>query len=242
MNANKVLLAVLILLIILTWILPPFATKIKHSNRGIGEKVFLDIGGIRQGMIIKGNDMEKPVLLFLSGGPGILEYFLEYQYPTFLEDEFIVCFLDWCGTGLSYGKSVTPESMTRRQFIADTFEVTEYLREQFNTDKIYLAAHSFGTSIGIQAIVERPELYKGYIAIGQMSDQPRSEQLAYEYMLSLCERENNQTLLEQLTDNPFGTDSYFNSGVRDKAMHALGVGTTRNMKSVITGIFFRRFA
>ena len=119
--------------------------------------------------------------------------------------------------------------MTRRQFIADTFEVTEYLREQFNTDKIYLAAHSFGTSIGIQAIAERPELYKGYIAIGQMSDQPRSEQLAYEYMLSLCERENNQTLLEQLTDNPFGTDSYFNSGVRDKAMHALGVGTTRNM-------------
>lgn len=131
--------------------------------------------------------------------------------------------------------------MTRRQFIADTFEVTEYLREQFNTDKIYLAAHSFGTSIGIQAIAERPELYKGYIAIGQMSDQPRSEQLAYEYMLSLCERENNQTLLEQLTDNPFGTDSYFNSGVRDKAMHALGVGTTRNMKSVITGIFFPSF-
>lgn len=151
--------------------------------------------------------MEKPVLLFLSGGSGIPEYFLEYQYPTFLEDEFIVCFLDWRGTGLSYGKSVTPESMTRRQFIADTFEVTEYLREQFNTDKIYLAAHSFGTSIGIQAIAERPELYKGYIAIGQMSDQPRSEQLAYEYMLSLCERENNQTLLEQLTDNPFGTDS-----------------------------------
>lgn len=75
MNANKILLAVLILLIILTWILPPFTTKIKHSNSGIGEKVFLDIGGIKQGMIIKGNDMEKPVLLFLSGGPGIPDFF-----------------------------------------------------------------------------------------------------------------------------------------------------------------------
>lgn len=114
MNANKILLAVLILLIILTWILPPFTTKIKHDNGGIGEKVFLTIGGIEQGMIIKGNDMENPVLLFLSGGPGIPEYFLDYQYPTFLEDEFIVCFFDWRGIGLSYGKSVTPESMTRR--------------------------------------------------------------------------------------------------------------------------------
>lgn len=238
MNANKILHVVLILLIILTWILPPFTTKIKHDNGGIGEKVFLTIGGIEQGMIIKGNDMENPVLLFLSGGPGIPECFLDYQYPTFLEDEFIVCFFDWRGTGLSYGKSVTPESMTRRQFIADTFEVTEYLRERFETDKIYLAAHSFGTSIGIQAIAERPELYKGYIAISQISDQTRSEQLAYEYMVSVCEKEGNHTLLEQLTDNPFGTESYFNSGVRDKAMHALGVGTTRNMKSVITGIFF----
>lgn len=238
MNANRILFVVLILLIILIWILPPFTTKIKHGNGGIGEKVFLEIGGAQQGMIIKGNDMEKPVLLFLSGGPGIPEYFLDYQYPTFLENEFIVCFWDWRGTGLSYSKSVTPESMNRKQFIADTFEVTEYLRKRFEVDKIYLAAHSFGTSIGIQAVAERPELYNGYIAVSQISDQPHSEQLAYEYMLSLCEKEGNRALLGQLTNNSFGTESYFTSGVRDKAMHALGVGTTRSMKSVVTGIFF----
>lgn len=238
MNANRILLIVLVLLIILTWILPPFTTKIKHSNKGIGEKIFLDIGGIRQGMIIKGNDTEKPVLLFLSGGPGIPEYFLDYQYPTFLENEFIVCFWDWRGTGLSYSNSVPPESMTHEQFVSDTVEVTEYLRERFGEDRIFLAAHSFGTSIGIQAVAERPELYQGYIAVGQIADQPRSEQLAYEYMLSLCKKEDNRILLGQLSDNPYGTESYFSSGVRDKAMHTLGVGTTRNMKSVITGIFF----
>ena len=121
MNANRILHIVLILLIVMTWILPPFTTKIKHRNGGIGEKVFLTIDGVQLGMIIKGNDMEKPVLLFLSGGPGIPEYFLEYQYPTFLEDEFIVCFLDWRGTGLSYGESVAPETMTRGQYNSDTF-------------------------------------------------------------------------------------------------------------------------
>lgn len=216
--------------------------KIKHDVGGIGEKVFLDIGNVKQGMIIKGNDTKKPVLLFLSGGPGIPEYFLDYRYPNFLEDEFIVCFLDWRGTGLSYGKHVTPESMTRQQFISDTFEVTEYLCKRFEKDKIYLAAHSFGTSIGIQAIAKRPELYKGYIAISQMSDQQRSEQLAYKYMLSLCKKEGNYRLLKKLKDNPFGTEAYFSSGIRDNAMHALGVGTARNMKSVITGIFFPSFS
>lgn len=193
MNANKILLAVLILLIILTWILPPFTTKIKHINGGIGEKVFLDIGGIQQGMIIKGNDIKKPVLLFLSGGPGIPEYFLEYQYPTFLEDEFIVCFWDWRGTGLSYSNDIPPESMTHEQFISDTVEVTKYLCERFGEDKIYLAAHSFGTSIGIQVISQYSDLYHGYIAISQMADQLRSEQLAYEYMVSLRERGQSHT-------------------------------------------------
>lgn len=73
MNANRILLIVLILLTVLAWILPPFTTGIKHNKEaGIGEKGFLEVGGVKQGMIIKGNDMQNPVLLFLSGGPGIL--------------------------------------------------------------------------------------------------------------------------------------------------------------------------
>lgn len=224
---------------VLAWILPPFTTAIRYNKEaGIGEKVFLEVNGIKQGMIIKGNDVQNPILLFLSGGPGIPEYFLDYQYPTFLEDEFIVCFLDWRGTGLSYSKSIPPESMTHEQFVSDTACVTKYLCERFKTDKIYLVAHSFGTSIGIQVIAEYPELYRGYFAIGQMADQPHSEQIAYEYMSSLCKKENNLSLLQQLEKNPVGTESYFRSGTRDKAMHILGIGTTRRMKSVITGIFF----
>lgn len=46
MNANKILLIVLVLLALLTLVLPPFTTKIKYNNGGIGEKKFLDIGGV----------------------------------------------------------------------------------------------------------------------------------------------------------------------------------------------------
>ena len=41
--------------------------------------------------------------------------------------------------------------MTLEQFIADTLAVTDYLRNRFGKEKIYLMAHSGGTFIGLQA-------------------------------------------------------------------------------------------
>ena len=86
--------------------------------------------------------------------------------------------------------------MNREQFIADTFEVIEYLCKRFSTDKIYLAAHSFGTPIGIQAVAQRPELYNGYIAISQIADQPRSEQLAHSPLFE--EPEKAEAIIESI--------------------------------------------
>lgn len=40
----------------------------------ISEKKFVKIGGIKQGMFIRGEDQTKPVLLFLHGGPGTPEF------------------------------------------------------------------------------------------------------------------------------------------------------------------------
>jgi len=42
----------------------------------ISEKVFVNIGGVEQGMFIRSKDIGKPVLLFVHGGPCFPEYFL----------------------------------------------------------------------------------------------------------------------------------------------------------------------
>ncbi len=65
----------------------PFLDKngIKLSN-SISEKVFLDINGSKQGMFIKGKNLDNPIILFLHGG--IPVYFLTEKYPTHLEDNF----------------------------------------------------------------------------------------------------------------------------------------------------------
>lgn len=44
-------------------------------------------------------------------------------------------------------------------------------------------------------------------------------------MVSRCEKDGERSLLKQLADHPYGTESYFTSGTRDKEMHTLE-GTT----------------
>jgi pimeloyl-ACP methyl ester carboxylesterase len=73
-----------------------------------------------------------------------------------------------------------------------------------------------------------------------MSYQLKSERLAYEYMLKQFKGNENIELVRKLEAAPVtmtdGTpDAYI--ALRDKAMHGLGIGTTHDMNSVITGIF-----
>jgi pimeloyl-ACP methyl ester carboxylesterase len=118
--------------------------------------------------------------------------------------------------------------------------VTNYLRNRFGKEKIYLMGHSGGTFIGIQAAAQAPELYYAYIGVAQISNQLESERLAYEYMLKQFRENGNREMARKLEAAPVTTtegtpDAYL--AVRDAGMHSLGIGTTHDMKSVVSGIF-----
>ena len=205
----------------------------------ISEKVFVNINGVEQGMFIMSKDATHPVLLYLHGG--MPDYFLTQKYPTGLEDYFTVVWWEQRGSGLSYSTDIPPETMTVEQLISDTLAVTNYLRHRFGQEKIYLMGHSGGTFIGIQAAARAPELYYAYIGVAQMSYQLKSERLAYEYMLQQFQENGNLEMVRKLEAAPVTMtggipDAYL--ALRDKAMHSLGIGTTHDMNSVITGIFF----
>jgi pimeloyl-ACP methyl ester carboxylesterase len=205
----------------------------------ISDKTFVDINGVRLGMFIESKDATHPVLLFLHGG--LPEYFLTERYPTGLENDFTVAWWEQRGAGLSYSPGIPPETMTLEQFIADTLSVTDYLRNRFSKEKIYLMAHSGGTFTGLQAAARHPEVYYAYIGVAQVVHQLKSEGLAYEYMLERFKEGGNASMVRKLEAAPVtmtaGTpDGYL--AVRDRAMHGLGVGTTHDMNSVFRGIFW----
>jgi pimeloyl-ACP methyl ester carboxylesterase len=188
-------------------------------------------------MIIQSKNIENPVLLYLHGG--IPDYFLTKKYHSDLEDFFTVVWWDQRGAGLSFNANIPEELITLEQMISDTREVTNYLRKRFGQDKIFLMGRSGGTFIGVHVAAKAPELYHAYIGIAQMSDHLKSERLASEYMLKKYRDAGNRKMVRKLQASPV-TDviPYGYLKLRDKAMHGIGVGTTHDMNSIVTGVFF----
>ncbi|WP_216361533.1 alpha/beta fold hydrolase [Candidatus Chloroploca asiatica] len=206
----------------------------------LAEKIHVDINGVEQGMFIKSKHIGHPVLLFVHGGPGMPEYWLTQRYPTDLEAHFTVVWWEQRGAGLSYSPDIPPETMTAEQFVADTLEVTRYLINRFGQEKIYLMGHSWGSYLGIQAVAEAPELYHAYLGMGQVSYQLQAEQLAYAYALAQYNTNGNQRMVRRLEAAPPTMTVPLPTAyeaLRDEYMHGIGIGTTRDMTSVITGIF-----
>jgi pimeloyl-ACP methyl ester carboxylesterase len=237
-----------VIVILLGWLLAvsPGKTKPFLDEKGralagsISEKIHVNINGVQQGMFIMGKNVGNPVLLFLHGGTAMPEYFLTQKHPTGLEQYFTVCWWDRRNAGLSYSANASPETLTVEQSISDTLAVTNYLRSRFHKDKIYMMAHSGGSLIGIQAAARAPKLFYAYIGVGQMSYQLKSEMLSYEYMVRRYKAIGNTKMVKQLEAAPVTMSvplPTFYMKVRDRAMHRLGVGTTHDMKSVMTGVF-----
>lgn len=199
----------------------------------LSEKSWVPINGVEMGMIIKTRDQTRPVLLFIHGGPGMPEYWLNASHPCHLDELFTVVWWDQRGAGLSYSDAIPTATMTTAQMVADTIAVTQYLRQRFRQDKIYLMAHSFGTYVGIQAAAQAPELFRAYIGVAQSVNLGLSEELAYEFMLDFYADDKKN--LELLKKSPYGTAAY--ERIRDQVMHEAGIGTTHKMYSVFSGIF-----
>jgi pimeloyl-ACP methyl ester carboxylesterase len=110
----------------------------------LAEKQFAEIGGIEQGFFIRSENPENPVILFLHGGPGSPEFAIGYNYEQAerLEKYFTVCYWDQRGAGMTFDRTTDPATMTLNQMIEDTRQMTEYLKQRFHQDKIYLMGHS----------------------------------------------------------------------------------------------------
>lgn len=241
--AAALLVALLAMLAVLLWWSHPGEPRPfldaggRPLSGSISEKIRVRINGAPQGMIIRGRDRTGPVLLYLHGG--LPEYFLTESHPTGIEDLFVVCWWEQRGSGLSYSPDLPRGTLTAELLIEDTLEVTRYLRRRFGQERIYLMGHSGGTFLGIQAAARAPELFSAYIGMAQMSRQLRSEKLAYDDMIEQYRARGDTRMVRRLEAAPVTQDgvppAYLR--VRDQAMHGLGAGTTRDMRSIVDGIF-----
>lgn len=166
----------------------------------VAELITVPVGGRDQALMIRGRNAHNPVLLYLAGGPGGTDLGAMRADVT-LEQEFVVATWEQRGAGKSYAALDPVETMTLEQMMADTVEVTNYLRERFDQEKIYLVGNSWGTTLGVLVAQQHPELFHAYVGTGQMVSQRETDILFYEDTLAWAEKNGRDALVRQLHQN-----------------------------------------
>lgn len=194
---------ILLMVILIIALLPARTPKIKDENgeiiqNSIAEIKKIDIGGVPQYLMIRGNNINNPVILFVHGGPGQSEIGYIREYQKELEEKFVVVRWDQPGAGLSSSKDIPKESLNMDTLVLDTNEITDYLIKRFNQPKIHIAGHSWGTIIATHAVKNTPEKYLAYIGIGQYVDVKESEKISYDYTMLEGKKQNNTEVIKQL--------------------------------------------
>lgn len=188
------LLVLIVLLLLSIWI---FSGNTPEGGTKIAKKGWVEIGGIKQGYFIRGENEKNPIILFLHGGPGSPE--LTMIKNTELEKYFTICYWDQRGAGMSFSSDIDPATMTVAQLVEDTRQITDSLCHWYGVDKVYLMGHSWGSYLGVKTIQKYPERYHAYFGIGQVCHQLKSEQLAYDYIVAEARRAGDTKTVNAFT-------------------------------------------
>jgi len=228
-GVNQILLITILFLI--TSVVSCAKTPPMRTPQGIASLEAVTLGGVKQWILIRGQDRSNPVLLFLHGGPGSPEMPLEHHFGPPLEEHFVVVHWDQRGAGKSWHPGLPKDSMTIEQFISDTHELVELLRKRFGQEKIYLMGHSWGSLLGVRVVQKYPDLFYAYIGIGQCVDLKRNEEISYQFVLEEAEKRGNQKALRQLKKiGPPPYDNLRELGTQRKWLTRFGGGITREGK------------
>jgi len=165
---------------------------------GIAELSSPEIGGREVPMMIRGHSIDNPVLLFVAGGPGGSELGAMRNHLPELEEHFTVVTYDQRGNGKAYHQLDPVETLTLRGSVEDTLAVTNYLRERFAQDRIYLLGQSWGSTLGVLAVQERPDLYRAFVGTGQMVSQRATDTIFYEDTLQWARENGKSSLVHDL--------------------------------------------
>lgn len=119
---------------------------------------FIEINGCRQFLSVRSAGDNKPLLLYLHGGPGDAALPLVTKYNHSLEAHFTVAVWEQRGTGKSYYPFGNNEKLSIALFVEDIYCIAKYLLEKYQQKKLFLAGHSWGSVLGLQFCRMHPEL------------------------------------------------------------------------------------
>ncbi|YCK39925.1 alpha/beta fold hydrolase [Actinomadura sp. ATCC 39365] len=206
----------------------PASTAPITGERAVAELTVIPSGSHRLGLMIRGRDTAKPVLLFVPGAPGAAERGAVRRHLSALEDHVVVATLDRRGGGSSYPTLEPTATLTPASETGDILAAANYLRTRFGKDRIYLLAHSGGTLPALLAVQRQPELFHAYVGVGQAVNTGAADRVQYADTLAWARGHRDRDLaaaLEAVGPPPYaGMYGYEPMLLAESKVYATGNG------------------
>lgn len=195
----------LISIILIVYFRPPWTRPIYSidGKKAIAQLEEIELGKLKQSILIRSTHTKNPILLFIHGGPGMPLMYLSHSFQRPLEERFMVVHWDQRGAGKSYSPDIPVNTIHVEQYLSDALQLIDTLRARYHQRKIFLVGHSWGTYLSSILVHRHPELFHAYISVGQVVDSKMSRTIQKQFLFAKAKQANDTSLIRKLQDTSF---------------------------------------
>lgn len=171
----------------------------KKLTRNQFKEEYVLVNGIEHYLLHYPKADGTPVLLFLHGGPGNVESLFAYALDEALGDMFTHVHWDQRGAGKTLRRNKNsdfPENA--KQMLDDLHGIIKYIQCKYQTQKIVLVGHSWGTLLGSLYALKHPENVLVYVGVSQAVNMMENERVAFQVTLKKAKKAGNQKHIQAM--------------------------------------------
>ncbi len=171
------------------------------TPNGVQESYKVDINGVEQWVNVRGQDRDNPIVLFVHGGPASPLTPTLWQFQRPLEEYFTMVTYDQRGAGKTFvanDQAKVADTIHIPNYVDDLIAMAQDVRKRYGKRKVILMAHSWGTIVGMQAALKRPDLFHAYVGVGQVINVRENERVSFDYAMATAKAKHNAEAVREM--------------------------------------------
>lgn len=172
--------------------------SLAFAQKPIDTTATFNIGGIKQFVSVRSYDRQKPLLLFITGGPGESSIGSSDTFTTKLRQYFILVEWDQRNCGKTMQLNPSPKQVTMALCKQDARDMADSLLQKFHRQKLFVFGWSWGTVLGFDLAKNMPQKLYAYFAVSPVIDQLTSERMLLNEMKEKAGKDANRRAVTEL--------------------------------------------
>lgn len=152
------------------------------DSKTIDQLQMIDVNGTKQALLMRSENIDKPVILFVHGGPGSPLMLFSRAFDDIYLKDFVVVHWDQRGSGKSYSPQAPIKLYTAEQIANDGLVVTDFLKNKFKRSKITLVGHSWGSIVAALMTQKQPKDFTSFVSVGTVADMSAADKLKFKFL------------------------------------------------------------